>query len=53
MSMSIRSMAAMLGIGALLVNSASFADLAANAAASDANSLSEVVVTAQRRVESA
>ena len=50
--MSLRVVAAALGAGALVFNSASFADLAANTAA-DASSLSEVVVTAQRKVESA
>ncbi|MEA3149478.1 MAG: iron complex outerrane recepter protein [Gammaproteobacteria bacterium] len=51
--MSLRSVAAVLGAGALLLNSASFADLAAADSSTDANSLSEVVVTAQRKVESA
>jgi iron complex outermembrane receptor protein len=51
--MYLRSVAAVLGAGALLLNSASFADLAAADSTTDANSLSEVVVTAQRKVESA
>ena len=50
--MSLRVVAAVLGAGALVVNSASFAELAA-AAPADANSLTEVVVTAERKVESA
>ncbi len=50
--MSLRIFASVLGTGALLVNSTSFADLATDPAA-DANSLGEVVVTAQRREESA
>jgi iron complex outermembrane recepter protein len=51
--MSLRFVAAVLGTGALWLNSASFAERAADVAASDANSLGEVVVTAQRREESA
>ena len=50
--MSLRVVAAVLGAGALVVNSASFAELAA-AAPADANSLTEGVVTAERKVESA
>src|SRR5712672_4362857 len=53
MGMSLRWVAAMLGAGAGLANSASFAHLAADAGATDANTLSEVVVTAQRKEESA
>jgi iron complex outermembrane receptor protein len=41
------------GVGSLLFGSASFAELAAEKSAADANSLDEVVVTAQRRQESA
>jgi iron complex outermembrane recepter protein len=48
--MSLRFVAPVLGAAALLINSASFAELEG---AADANSLGEVVVTAQRREESA
>jgi iron complex outermembrane receptor protein len=51
--MSLRLVAALLGAGAGLANSASFANFAADTNATDANTLSEVVVTAQRREESA
>jgi outer membrane receptor protein involved in Fe transport len=52
MGMSLRLVAAALGAGALL-NSASFATVTAEPSAADANSLGEVVVTAQRKEESA
>ncbi len=51
--MSLRLVAAVLGAGAGLANSASFANFAADTSATDANTLSEVVVTAQRKEESA
>ena len=51
--MSLRLVAALLGAGAGLANSASFANFAADTSATDANTLSEVVVTAQRKEESA
>ena len=51
--MSLRIVAAVLGAGAGLANSASFANFAADTSATDANTLSEVVVTAQRKEESA
>src|ERR1700730_276690 len=51
--MSLRFVAALLGAGAGLANAASFANFAADTGAADANTLSEVVVTAQRKEESA
>ncbi|HWJ34525.1 MAG TPA: TonB-dependent receptor [Steroidobacteraceae bacterium] len=51
--MSLRSVAAALGAGALLWNAASLAERATDASTADAGSLGEVVVTAQRREESA
>jgi iron complex outermembrane receptor protein len=51
--MSLRLVAVLLGAGAGLANSASFANLAADTGAADANTLGEVVVTAQRKEESA
>jgi len=51
--MSLRLVAAVLAVGAGLANSASFANFAADASTTDANTLSEVVVTAQRKEESA
>jgi outer membrane receptor protein involved in Fe transport len=51
--MSLRLVAALLGAGAALANSASFANFPADTGATDANTLSEVVVTAQRKEESA
>jgi len=51
--MQVRVIALGLGIGAVLLSAASQADLVADASANDANSLGEVVVTAQRREESA
>jgi iron complex outermembrane receptor protein len=53
MGMSLRFVAAVLGAGAGLASSASYAHLAADASVTDANTLSEVVVTAQRKEESA
>jgi outer membrane receptor protein involved in Fe transport len=53
MGMSLRSVAAALGAGALLWNAASLAERATDASTADAGSLGEVVVTAQRREESA
>src|ERR1700735_3113264 len=50
--MSFRSFAAVVGAAAALVNSGSFAEPAASAAANDTGGLEEVVVTAQRRQES-
>lgn len=50
--MSLRVVAAVLGAGALVLNPASFAVVAATIEA-NASSLAEVVVTAQRKVESA
>jgi iron complex outermembrane receptor protein len=51
--MSLRLVAAVLAVGAGLANSASFANFAADTSTTDANTLSEVVVTAQRKEESA
>ena len=51
--MSLRFVAALLGAGAGLANAVSFANFAADTGAADANTLSEVVVTAQRKEESA
>src|SRR6202171_3770211 len=51
--MSLRLVAAVLGAGAGLANSASFANFAADTSTTDAGTLSEVVVTAQRKEESA
>jgi iron complex outermembrane receptor protein len=53
MGMSFRSVAAALGCGAVLLNSTSYADRATDTSTADAGSLGEVVVTAQRREESA
>ena len=50
--MSLRVVAAALRASVGLANSASFASFAADTSASDANSLGEVVVTAQRKQES-
>jgi iron complex outermembrane recepter protein len=51
--MSLRFVAAVLGAAAGLASSASLANFAAESAAADANTLGEVVVTAQRKEESA
>src|SRR5882757_7580806 len=51
--MSVRLAAAALGAGAVLLNSASLASLRTDTSTADANSLGEVVVTAQRKEESA
>jgi iron complex outermembrane receptor protein len=53
MGMFLRGCAAILAVGALGFTAASFGEPAADAAAGDVNGLGEVVVTAQRRVESA
>jgi outer membrane receptor protein involved in Fe transport len=51
--MSLRLAAAALGAGSVLLNSASLANLRTDTSTADANSLGEVVVTAQRKEESA
>jgi outer membrane receptor protein involved in Fe transport len=53
MGMFSRAVATALGFGAVLLNSTSYADRAADTPTTDAGSLGEVVVTAQRREESA
>src|SRR5258708_31619594 len=51
--MSLRGFATALGAGAISIHATSFAVPAASASASDAGGLEEIVVTAQRREESA
>jgi iron complex outermembrane receptor protein len=51
--MLLRSAVAAVGVSSLLIGSASFADLVVEKSGADASSLDEVVVTAQRRTESA
>jgi iron complex outermembrane receptor protein len=51
--MSVRGFATVLGAAAISIHATSFAETAASASANDAGSLEEVVVTAQRREESA